>query len=186
MERLRVFRICPLHTNSDIFRTEQGLDQKLFSEQIQLLQREGILLPGGWASATEAEGFTVFETIYNDTSLQTQWCREYSPQLLSLARTGVDITFDILKEQVRLFQPDTIFIYAHALTLVPMAARTELRSVLNNHVLLTGYWGDELPRECYQDFRDLDFVFCSRSVYQIDLWNGPGYRPRPSETALIT
>ena len=92
--------------------------------------------------------------------------REYSPQLLSLARTGVDITFDILKEQVRLFQPDTIFIYAHALTLVPMAARTELRSVLNNHVLLTGYWGDELPRECYQDFRDLDFVFCSSSVYQ--------------------
>jgi spore maturation protein CgeB len=166
MRSLRVFRICPLHNNSEIFRTEQSLDQKPFAEQIALLQQEGILLPGGWASATEAEGFTVFETIYNDTSLQRQWCSEHSPQLLSLARTGVDITFDILKEQVRLFQPDIIFIYAHGLILVPMAARMELRSALNNQVLLTGYWGDELPKEYYQDFRDLDFIFCSSSVYQ--------------------
>lgn len=163
---LKIFRICPLHTSSESFRKEQGLDQKPFSEQIRLLQQEGILLPGGWARATEAKGFAVFETICDDKSLQTQWCREHCPRLLSLARTGIDVTFEILREQIGLFRPDIIFVYAHALILVPMAARAELRVLLDNNVLITGYWGDELPKEKYRDFRDLDFIFCSSSVYQ--------------------
>jgi hypothetical protein len=166
MEQLKIFRICPLHTSSESFRIEQGLDQKSFAEQIKLLQREGILLPGGWARATEAEGFIVFETICDDKSLQTRWCREHCPRLLSLVRTGVDITFEVLREQIRLFQPDIIFVYAHALILVPMAARAELRAMLNNNVLITGYWGDELPKDMYQEFRDLDFIFCSSSIYR--------------------
>ena len=33
MERLKVFRICPLHTNSEIFRADQALDHKTFAEQ---------------------------------------------------------------------------------------------------------------------------------------------------------
>lgn len=166
MEQLKIFRICPLHTSSETFRQERGLDQKPFAEQIKLLQMDGILLPGGWARATEAEGFTVFETICDDKSLQMQWCREHSPRLLSLARTGVDITLEVLREQISLFRPDIIFLYAHALILVPMAARAEFREVLDNNVLITGYWQDELPKEMYRDFRDLDFVFCSCSVYQ--------------------
>jgi Glycosyl transferases group 1 len=166
MEQLKIFRICPLHPSSESFREQRGLDQKPFTEQIALLQREGILLPGGWARATEAEGFTVFETICDDKSLQMQWCREHSPRLLSLARTGVDITLEVLREQISLFRPDVIFLYAHALILVPMAARAEFREILDKNVLVTGYWGDELPKEMYRDFRDLDFIFCSSSVYQ--------------------
>src|SRR5579863_6871355 len=166
MEQLKIFRICPLHPSSESFREQRGLDQKPFTEQIALLQREGILLPGGWARATEAEGFTVFETICDDKSLQMQWCREHSPRLLSLVRTGVDITLEVLREQISLFRPDIIFLYAHALILVPMAARAEFREVLDNNVLVTGYWGDELPKEMYRDFRDLDFIFCTSSVYQ--------------------
>jgi spore maturation protein CgeB len=166
MEQIKIFRICPLHTSSESFRIEQGLDQKSFAEQIRQLQQEGILLPGGWARATEAEGFIVFETICDDKSLQAQWCREHCPRLLSLARTGIDITVEVLREQISQFQPDIIFVYAHALILVPMAARRELRAALNNNVLITGYWGDELPKEMYQEFRDLDFIFCSSSVYR--------------------
>ena len=166
MEQLKIFRICPLHTSSESFRVEQALDQKTFSEQIRLMQQDGVLLPGGWERATEAEGFTVFETVCDDKPLQSQWCREHSPRLLSLARTGVDVTFEVLREQTILFQPDIIFLYAHALILVPAAARAELRAALNNNVLVTAYWGDELPKEMYRDFRDLDFIFCSSAIYQ--------------------
>lgn len=166
MEKLRVFRICPLHTNSEIFRVEVKLDQKSFSGQIELLKKEGILLPGGWGSAMEAEGFQVFETISNDSSLQAQWCKENSPKILSLAKTGLDVNLEILKEQIRFFKPDVIFLYAHALILLPSQLRKELCSLLNNRPLLAGFWGDELPQEYYDDFRDLDFVFCSSSIYQ--------------------
>jgi hypothetical protein len=162
----KIFRICPLYTNSEIFRAEHGLEQKPFADQIKLLQSQGMIIPGGWTRATEAEGFSVFETVYDDTALQTQWCKENSPGILSLANTGLDIRFEILKEQVRAFQPDIIFVYAHALMLVPAPRRRELCSVLGKKVLLTGFWGDELPKQYYQNFKDLDFVFCSSAVYE--------------------
>ena len=166
MEKLKILRICPSHTNSEIFRLEGNLDQKTFAEQISILRKEGILLPGGWAAGMEAEDFEVFETIYDDLALQTQWCAEFIPRMLTIAISGPAFFLETLKEQVRSFNPDIIFLYAHALILVPQESRNGLLSLLEKRPLLLGYWGDELPQKMYSLFDDLDFIFCSSSIYQ--------------------
>lgn len=166
MQKLKILRICPSHTNSEIFRLEGNLDKKSFAEQIATLRKEGILLPGGWAAGMESEGFEVFETIYDDLALQTQWCAEFSPRILTLTKSEAGFILEVLKEQVRLFNPDIIFLYAHALILVPQQLRNELLTLLEKPPLLLGYWGDELPQEMYNLFDDLDFIFCSSSIYQ--------------------
>ena len=166
MKKLKILRICPSHTNSEIFRLEGNLDQKFFADQIETLRKEGILLPGGWAAGMENEGFEVFETIYDDLALQTQWCAEFSPRMLTLTKSGAAFILEVLKEQVRLFNPDIIFLYAHALILVPQKLRSELLTLLEQPPLLLGYWGDELPQKMYILFDDLDFIFCSSSIYQ--------------------
>ena len=164
----KLFRICPAPFHIHEVRALHRLDQRPFWEQIELLQKENLLLPGGWSSAMTAEGFEVFETLYSDISLQLQWCRENKPRIPSLSNIYTDLYFQILKEQVRLFEPDIIYIYAGGLMFVPAKYRNELRAILSKDLLITGYWGDELPSQYSYDgfFGDLDFVFCSSSVYR--------------------
>lgn len=168
MVPIKIFRVCPAPFHTSTFRADHRLDQRSFAEQIRLLKEENLLMPGGWASVMEEEGFEVFETLYNDFALQSQWCKENRPSALSMSNMANDINFQILKEQIRFFEPDVIFIYAGGFFfLIPEYIR-ELRSLLNKKVILSGFWGDELPKKySYKEyFHDLDFAFCGSSIYE--------------------
>ena len=165
---MKIFRICPSPPTPGYargFRKLHDLGRKSFAEQIRVLRAENFILPGGWAAGMAAEGFEVFETIYSDSALQAQWAREHG--FLNLVRQP-DYLFRILKEQVKAFQPDILFLYAGAFYWVPRRLRDELRAVAPSISLVTGFWGDELPpNDTYEKyFGDLDIVFCSSSIYQ--------------------
>ena len=165
---MKVFRVCPAPFHLQSFRSENGLDDKTFDEQIRLLQQENLLLPGGWAAAVRDQGFEVEETLYNDFALQAQWCREQSPRTLSLVHIYMDMYFEVFKAQILSFQPDVLFIYAGALLFLPADYRRALRLLLRKRLIITGYWGDELPQgNNYKSFfQDIDFIFCSSAGYK--------------------
>jgi spore maturation protein CgeB len=165
---LKILRVCPTPPSPAYVRAFRNLHQlkrKSFDEQIVLLRRQNLLLPGGWAAAMESEGFEVFETLYNDWALQARWAFENNKDNIILEPNW---EFKILLEQVKKFQPDVIFIYAGAFFWVPRFHRDQLRAVCKKKVIMTGFWGDELqPGHTYEDyFGDLDFVFSSSSVYE--------------------
>ena len=112
----------------------------------------------------EREGFDVFETLCNDWALQGRWASEHAQRVIF----EPNWQFKILLEQVRVFQPDVIFIYAGALTLVQRVQREQLRAVSGPRAIVTGFWGDELPvQTTYSEyFGDLDYAFCSSSRYE--------------------
>ena len=110
----RLLRICPPPPHLDDFRAAHGLDHLSFDEQIHLLRKENLLLPGGWAAAMAQEGFDVFETICGDIKLQEVWARENA---IAVEHSDVNWSTQILVEQVKAFQPGVIFIYAGAFSL---------------------------------------------------------------------
>lgn len=171
MSRPKIFRLCPaplVYLNE--FRTVYKLDKMSFADQLRILREENVILPGGWAAAMEAEGFEVFETLYNDMGLQFQWVSEFRPSLLNYAAILSEFHFQIFKEQVRFFDPDIIYIHAGAYFEVSLDVkhREEIRSVLQKPVIVTGFWGDELPSQfIYKEyFKDVDFMFCASSHYE--------------------
>jgi spore maturation protein CgeB len=161
---VKIFRICPAPFHISAFRNLHRLREKSFHEQIEVLRAENLLLPGGWAAAMEREGFEVFETLYNDWALQGRWASEQAQRVIF----EPNWQFKILLEQVKLFQPDVIFVYAGALTSVQRLQREQLRAVCGPRAIVTGFWGDELPvQTTYSEyFGDLDYAFCSSSRYE--------------------
>ena len=171
MKRPKIFRLCPAPLSYlSKFRTTFRLDRLSFFDQVKILREENVILPGGWAAAMEAEGFEVFETLYNDMGLQFQWASEMRAGLLNYATALSEIHFQIFKEQVMFFDPDIIYINAGAFFEVSLDVkhREEIRSVLQKPVIITGYWGDELPSQfTYKEyFKDVDFMFCANSHYE--------------------
>ncbi len=164
---MKIFRICPEPPYLRKFRKfhYDSLFNKPYDEQIALFRRENILLPGGWAAAMEAEGFEVFETIYGDTALMAHWAIENGHHGLITQTTLQEL---ILKEMVRSFNPDVIFIYAGVFFRLPPDFREALRHCCSKNIIMTGFWGDELPHGLtYRDyFHQMDFVFCSSTVYE--------------------
>ena len=171
MKRPKIFRLCPAPLSYlSEFRTTFRLDMLSFSDQVKILREENVILPGGWAAAMETEGFEVFETLYNDMGLQLQWASEMKSGLLKYAAALSEIHFQIFKEQVKFFDPDIIYIHAGAYFEISLDVkhREEIRSVLQKPVIITGFWGDELPSQfTYKEyFKDVDFMFCASSHYE--------------------
>lgn len=162
---MKIFRICPAPAHTRAFRAAHHFKDKPFAEQVQIHRAENLLLPGGWAAAMEAEGFEVFETLYNDWALQGRWAFENQKDKLIFEKNW---QFKILLDQVKAFQPEVIHLYAGAFFWVPRVNREQLRAVCRKPVLMTGFWGDELPAgNTYSEyFGDLDFAFCSSSIYE--------------------
>ncbi|MBU1042286.1 MAG: glycosyltransferase [Proteobacteria bacterium] len=146
------------------FRKATGLSDRSFAEQVQILREENFMLPGGWAAGMESHGVEVFETLYNDPPLIAKWAEENNSVRLLL---GADFYFDILKAQIADFQPDVLFLYAGAFFWVDRQLRAELKKILGNKLVITGFWGDELPPDTTyaKMFGDLDLVFASSSAY---------------------
>ncbi len=124
-----------------------------------------MLLPGGWAASMEAEGFEVFETLYNDAGLQARWARERNFAHLIFQDNYL---FNILVEQIKWFKPQIIFLYAGAFFHLERATRERLRAIGPANLIISGFWGDELPPTTTYNryFGDLDIVFCSSPIYQ--------------------
>lgn len=162
---MKIFRICPAPGPIRAFRKLHRLKEKSFAEQILTLRAENYLLPGGWAATMEAQGFEVFETLYNDWQLQARWALEHGKEEVVFENNW---QFKLLLDQVRAFRPDVIFVYAGGLFWVPRLHREQLRAACEGDVIVVGYWGDELPpNTTYTEyFGDLDFVFCSSSRYE--------------------
>lgn len=162
---MKILRICPAPPHNVEFRKSHHLKNKSFKEQIHLLRSENLLLPGGWAAAMEAEGFEVFETLYNDPVLQARWAVENEKD--NLIRES-NYLFKIISEQVKSFQPDIIFLYGGAFFWATRQFRAQLQALCKKRIILSGFWGDELPHgwDYGEEFGDLDLVFCSSSVYQ--------------------
>ena len=162
---MKIFRICPEMPLMRPFRKVNDLRRRSFAEQIEIFQAENIILPGHWAACMEAEGFEVFETLYSDSDLQSKWAVEHGCGHLV---RDPDYLFKIVKEQVKAFRPEIIFLYAGAFVWLPRRLREELRTAAPSVAIMTGFWGDELPpNNTYKNyFGDLDVVFCSSSIYQ--------------------
>jgi len=162
---MKILRVCPAPSHTVPFRKAHGLSEKSFEDQIRFLRAENLLLPASWASCMEAEGCEVFETLYNDAGLQAQWAKENGEGHLVSTHNHL---LKILLAQIKAFQPDVLFFYAGAFFWLPRSFRDELRKVAPNHMVMTGFWGDELPRgnDYASYFGDLDIVFCSSSKYQ--------------------
>lgn len=141
------------------------MKDKSFDEQIRIMRAENYLLPGGWAAAMEAEGFEVFETAYGEIALLARWAHEHG---LARLLHQPDFFFHVLREQVKAFQPDVLFWYAGAFSLVPRDLRQKLRASAPSISVVSGFWGDELPHgSTYEEsFSDVDLVFCSSLGYQ--------------------
>ena len=135
-----------------------------YAEQMALYRKENIVLPGGWAAAMEAEGWEVFETVYGDSASAVRWAIENNHCAL-LGQTIMQQL--VLKEMVRAFDPDVIFLWG-AFFRFPPDLRNALRSCCSKKVILTGFWGDELPHGLtYKGyFSGMDFIFCSSKAYE--------------------
>jgi hypothetical protein len=169
--RATLVRICPAPHYLEAFRTHAALDGQSFDAQIVSYRKANLMLPGGWAAAMGDEGFDVFETFADDAKLQKIWAEENGIALStgdhSAPGSGHE-GIDILIAQVRLLQPEVIFIYAGAFGQISRDIRDSLRAVCQRNVLIVGFWGDELPANGgdYAAFLgDLDFVFCANSSY---------------------
>ena len=165
---MKVMRVCPAPPYLPQFRKLHKLKQKSFDDQANILQKQNVLLPGGWAAAMESHGFEVFETLYNDFALQAQWAEENHLTDIVLKS---NFELELLKAQVRKFNPDVLFIYAGAFFWLTKRARDELRDAAAGQLTIAGLWGDELTSRCsYQEyFGGLDFIFCTSNFYQTKL-----------------
>src|SRR6185369_14686198 len=141
---MKIFRICPVASQVHLaaFRRMHELDTKPFAEQLDVLRKENVVLPGGWGACMKAEGFEVFETLFPDSALQGRWAEEN--QLRHLARDA-GTSFRILLEQVKAFYPDVLFFYAGAFSRIGRRQRDELRAAARPGAMVVGFWGDELP-----------------------------------------
>ena len=162
---MKVFRICPAPGYLPEFRKLHRLRDKSFSEQIAIFRAENVLLPGGWAQAMESEGCEVFEALPQDWASQARWAAENDCSGLLLKPNQL---FEILKAQIKAFQPDVLFLHGGAFYVISRRQRYELRSVLANPLVITGLWGDELPRgNTYESYLgDVDLIFCTSSAYK--------------------
>ena len=165
MPMIKIFRVCPAPGYTQKFREKHGLQGKPFAEQIKILQSENLLLPGGFPSCMEKLGCEVFDCLYDDFQLQAQWAEENGA--VACFR-GTNPLYDVLRRQVEAFQPDVILLWAGAFFRLDSRRRNELRQLCKKKVIVTGFWGDEIPhKETYAGyFGDLDFIFTSNRGYQ--------------------
>ena len=166
---MKILRITAMPGNAAKFRKIYKLHKKPFTEQVNAMQAENLMLPGGWASEMTARGFEVMDVLYPDVGLLCRWARENGYNNLAVTADS----FEILKRMVADFKPDVIFIYAGALFHITRALREELRLVAGEgtgrEILIVGFWGDELCDRLYKYgsyFGDLDFVFVSSEPYK--------------------
>ena len=110
-------------------------------------------------------GFDVVDVLYPDIALLARWARENG-----FNRLAVDPDpGSVLREMVRVEQPDIIFIYAGGFFHVQRDLRNVLRQEGPPHMIITGLWGDELHEryaEYDEYFGDLDFIFATSPLYQ--------------------
>lgn len=161
---MKILRIMPAPSHLHEFRESTGLNESSYAHQIETLRAENFILPGGWAKSMGALGVEVFESLYNDPPLVAKWAEENNATHLLM---GPDYFFNIIKEQIKAFKPDVLFLYAGAFFWVNREMRAEIKNKFGRHIVLTGFWGDELPpNTSYKNmFGDLDLVFSSSSVY---------------------
>ena len=163
-DSMKILRICPGPQHLNEFRKKENLDCLTFSDQIIKLREGGLILPGSWAKVMAEQGFEVFETIYNDTALNAKWAIENG--FIDVIKKP-NAYFEILKEQVKIFRPDIIFVYAGGFFYITKKLRNELRKIKKD-LVFSGFWGDELPsNQNYKDeFGDVDIIFTSSSIYE--------------------
>lgn len=163
--KIRIMRICPAPGYLEEFRRHHGLRGKPHAEQVSILQKEGVFLPGGWADGMEALGFEVFDRLYDDFQLNAQWAEENNALHCFLETNPL---FSILLEQIKTFEPDIILIWTGGFFRIDRKHRSYLRAAQKKPILLCGFWGDELPHgETYRSyFGDIDFMFTSNALYQ--------------------
>lgn len=117
-------------------------------------------------------GAEVFETNYDDFSLQTAWAIENECGELLQKPNALQ---HIFLKQVERFQPDVLFIYAGAFHWMPFAMREAARERTRNKLTITGLWGDELPSNAtYAEFfKGMDIIFVTTPLY-VDHFAGTG------------
>ena len=161
---MRIFRICPKPNHLDNFRKKTNLSIKSYDDQISILKAENFMLPGGWSKSMSDLGHIIFETLFDDQLLNSKWLLENDKTHILHKDNWLLLT---LEEQLKLFLPDVVFIYAGAFNLIDKSIRKNIKLLLNYNVIITGFWGDELPNNTtYSDFfSDIDFIFTSNSKY---------------------
>jgi len=161
---MKILRIMPSPSHLHEFRKKTNLNKESYDKQLEILKAENFMLPGGWASAMEHYGVKVFDSLYNDPVLVGKWAEENHVSQVLLSN---DYFFEILKIQIKSFKPDVIFLYAGAFFWVDRNMRANIRKECGANIVLTGFWGDELPPETTYSkmFGDLDLVFSSSSIY---------------------
>jgi len=160
---MRIFRICPplpilrqLHRKKDFL-------EKSYIEKLEVCLQENILFPASWTSEMERLGHEVAETICDDPILSASWFAENNRKHMLFADDMEEL---FLIEQIRDFNPDVVIIYAGAAFTVNERVRRRIK-MLYPKILITVFWGDEIPgNTSYAEFfGDLQFVFTSSDIY---------------------
>lgn len=116
-----------------------------------------------YSSAFKEYGWEAQEIIFNDVYLQSKWARENGLKTAALpgffskalnAAAGIDWRFTVLKEQVRQFRPDVIYIKEQSLLTDDMVR--ELKSMTRITAMQSG--SRLLARRTY---RHIDLAFTS-------------------------
>lgn len=140
---MRILRVCPSTLGGHLrkFRKSFVAPEATFNAQIEVYKTYNILLPGSWATEMGKLGHEVFETIYNDISIQLVWASE---NLATSNYVGSrDPFWNIFVEQVLAFKPDLIYIYAGANLFFEPPQREYIIEELG--IPIANLWGDELP-----------------------------------------
>ena len=142
---MRILRITPAPGNLKKFRELHNLHKKNFSDQVDALRKENLMLPGGWADTVEVQGCEVQDILYPDIGLLCHWAREHGLNQLAVNADP----FIILEAMVADFKPDVVFIYAGGLFHITRKKRDALRIIAAKGTLFVGLWGDELCEKLY-------------------------------------
>lgn len=171
---MKIFRLCPTPAHASKIRDAYRLTGLTFAKQLQIYRSENLLLPGGWASCMEEEGFEVFETCCDDMYLQESWAIENNGGYLV---RGHNPLLKILEMQIKVFNPDILFLYAGASFIISRQMRDAIREVSHKNMSIVVFWGDEIPPgETYSGFfGDIDLAFCSSTIYQ-NFFEGAGIK----------
>lgn len=159
----KVMKIHPAPIYTAEFARKVGHENMVYSDYMDIYNRENIVLPGDFTGHLKKEGFNVFDVLYPDNFSMFTWAAENRLRGL-LSPHG---HLSILLEMVKKYKPDIILIYAGGLFHIDKPKRDQIRAC-HPDVKIVGYWADELHPGIgnYSDyFGDLDFVLTGSEIY---------------------
>jgi spore maturation protein CgeB len=90
----------------NIYQKHKDLDNKSYIEQEKIIKNETICSIGQWPEYLEDMGWEVIMICRNNLFIQQKWCEEND-----FVPSSDDTEFEIVKEQVKRFKPDILFVF---------------------------------------------------------------------------